>query len=840
MCRPLVSPIVPISVAESEATARPSIATFQTLSAGKTVQAGAPGRVGCAADSAAAAGAAVAAGAAAAGSGRRDGSPRCAGRSRRRTRRRRSSRRRRCRRPAGSSRGAARSVFESPSLSGFSRSSRMPSRSVSARSGCVPAFELEAVPQPVVVGVLAVVADAVAVRVGLARVRPERPTPAGSSACRDRGPPAVGEAVAVGVRRRRARQRLRRLVGDGRPSPSGSVARPRRAPAGRPARRRPGARRGRTGASGSWVDGAARPAGTRPTNWSRTCGPGPVRVHRRQCLGRFRRRPAVSWSGSRVNLRRVRPSVLVTRPTGAAGRDRPCGRGWSSGRGTGDDVAFADLATWTLTAATPSPIASSATRSGPRTPSNRHSSSPGATSRGSATERFDAWLYRLLVHACYEELRRHRRWTTRIRSSRSSDRADPTLPSRSTTATRSSAPSAADAGAARGLRPAPPRGLSPHRDRRPSASPTGPCGPASTTRSVSCGPRSSRTSWSNPGGATGMNDRTARSRRDPRRVADEGPTRLPDPTRRAIAVAIPSIRRRRAMRVPWRFPTMTHHAQARPRGVAVVAVVLGGRSVLRPAQSDARSSASPAPTAVADRHADPIGLAEHRQPRRRSRSPRRRTASRRRPTSYSVDPAVQLSGSSPTAAGHVAGPNATVPTTRTGATDFDGRPCVRPVPQRRGVRVAAISRVAVDDPCGAAGRSLRRSDQQPIRHIDGSGMQPTLTASLTASAARRCAGPWLERRRRASLIDGDGRVEHLVDASWLRSTRRRIDALGASWRSSRRSRSSPESVLDPPSASGGSRRADQPPRQSGNASGPRSASSRASPGASSAGSHEYG
>lgn len=29
-------------------------------------------------------------------------------------------------------------------------------------------------------------------------------------------------------------------------------------------------------------------------------------------------------------------------------------------------------------------------------------------------ERFGPWLHRLLVNACYEELRRHRRWTTRI------------------------------------------------------------------------------------------------------------------------------------------------------------------------------------------------------------------------------------------------------------------------------------------------------------------------------------------------------------------------------------------------------------------------------------------
>jgi RNA polymerase sigma-70 factor (ECF subfamily) len=31
-------------------------------------------------------------------------------------------------------------------------------------------------------------------------------------------------------------------------------------------------------------------------------------------------------------------------------------------------------------------------------------------------ERFGPWLHRLLVNACYDELRRHRRWSTRIRS----------------------------------------------------------------------------------------------------------------------------------------------------------------------------------------------------------------------------------------------------------------------------------------------------------------------------------------------------------------------------------------------------------------------------------------
>src|SRR3954464_2552725 len=30
-------------------------------------------------------------------------------------------------------------------------------------------------------------------------------------------------------------------------------------------------------------------------------------------------------------------------------------------------------------------------------------------------ERYEVWLYRLLVNACFEEARRHKRWTTRVR-----------------------------------------------------------------------------------------------------------------------------------------------------------------------------------------------------------------------------------------------------------------------------------------------------------------------------------------------------------------------------------------------------------------------------------------
>ena len=46
MCRPRSSPMAEIIVAESDATARPSIGTFQTFVAGKIGQDGAPGRVG--------------------------------------------------------------------------------------------------------------------------------------------------------------------------------------------------------------------------------------------------------------------------------------------------------------------------------------------------------------------------------------------------------------------------------------------------------------------------------------------------------------------------------------------------------------------------------------------------------------------------------------------------------------------------------------------------------------------------------------------------------------------------------------------------------------------------
>src|SRR3954451_7483500 len=40
-------------------------------------------------------------------------------------------------------------------------------------------------------------------------------------------------------------------------------------------------------------------------------------------------------------------------------------------------------------------------------------------------ERFDAWLHRLVVHACYAEARRDRRWAARVRLISTESRLDP-------------------------------------------------------------------------------------------------------------------------------------------------------------------------------------------------------------------------------------------------------------------------------------------------------------------------------------------------------------------------------------------------------------------------------
>lgn len=44
-------------------------------------------------------------------------------------------------------------------------------------------------------------------------------------------------------------------------------------------------------------------------------------------------------------------------------------------------------------------------------------------------ERFEAWLHRLVVHACYGELRSHRRWTAQCAPSHRSTRPASEIPS---------------------------------------------------------------------------------------------------------------------------------------------------------------------------------------------------------------------------------------------------------------------------------------------------------------------------------------------------------------------------------------------------------------------------
>ena len=62
---------------------------------------------------------------------------------------------------------------------------------------------------------------------------------------------------------------------------------------------------------------------------------------------------------------------------------------------------------------------------------------------------------------------------------------------------------------------------------------------------------------------------------------DDGPTRLPDQTRRAIAVALPMTRQRRyALGVPRRFATMSSTIKFAFGAVGVVALVLGGALLL--------------------------------------------------------------------------------------------------------------------------------------------------------------------------------------------------------------------------------------------------------------------
>ena len=75
---------------------------------------------------------------------------------------------------------------------------------------------------------------------------------------------------------------------------------------------------------------------------------------------------------------------------------------------------------------------------------------------------------------------------------------------------------------------------------------------------------------------------------------DEGPDRLPEQTRRAIAVALPTTtRRRRGLAVPWRYPNMNGPLRLALGAVAIVAVALGGLSLFGRSPNVAVASPSP-------------------------------------------------------------------------------------------------------------------------------------------------------------------------------------------------------------------------------------------------------
>jgi len=90
-------------------------------------------------------------------------------------------------------------------------------------------------------------------------------------------------------------------------------------------------------------------------------------------------------------------------------------------------------------------------------------------------------------------------------------------------------------------------------------------------------------------------------RRDPDAILatwlEEGPTRLPDATKRAIAVNTRTTRQSRRLRwVPWRYPIMNGATRYVVAAVAVLAVAVGGLYLLNPSGGNV---GGPAPTSPA-------------------------------------------------------------------------------------------------------------------------------------------------------------------------------------------------------------------------------------------------
>jgi hypothetical protein len=81
---------------------------------------------------------------------------------------------------------------------------------------------------------------------------------------------------------------------------------------------------------------------------------------------------------------------------------------------------------------------------------------------------------------------------------------------------------------------------------------------------------------------------------------DEGPTRLPDQTRRAISVALPTTsQRRRGWSVPWRPNIMSTTLKYAIGAVAVFAIAFGGWYLLVPASGGVGAGPSPTPSPTA-------------------------------------------------------------------------------------------------------------------------------------------------------------------------------------------------------------------------------------------------
>ena len=183
------------------------------------------------------------------------------------------------------------------------------------------------------------------------------------------------------------------------------------------------------------------------------------------------------------------------------------------------------------------------------------------------------------MNACYEELRRHRRWTTRIRALPVDGPGGPDM------AISVDDRDALDRAFAR---------LSPDhrtvfvlhhharvpadRDRRHRRHPgRDRRSPACTTRSEPCGRRSSPIARSIIHGGTTSMTTAARSRRDPRTPTGWRRGRTGTPRHAARDRRRPSLPRSDAARpcaVPWRFPPCMAPREARPRG--------GGRLRRRP------------------------------------------------------------------------------------------------------------------------------------------------------------------------------------------------------------------------------------------------------------------